>query len=125
MGNNKDKKVIERWQRQACEDLKTSKILLREGRFLESAFFSQQAVEKALKALYIKEKGELIRVHETSFLAKKLNLPEKLAGYCEDLDPLYVESRYPDVGERDVSEKEARELLEKAEEVLEWVKKRI
>ena len=125
MGNTEDKKVVGRWQKQAYEDLKTGRILLRAGRFLESAFFSQQAVEKALKALYIKEKGELVRVHETAFLAKKLNLPEELAGYCEDLDPLYVESRYPDVGERDVSEEEARGLLKKAEEVLEWVKERI
>lgn len=42
------------WLRQAERDLNTAKVNLRERIYDASAFFSQQAAEKALKAFYIK-----------------------------------------------------------------------
>ena len=41
------------WLRKALNDLKIANILLKEGFPDESAFHSQQAVEKALKALLV------------------------------------------------------------------------
>ena len=43
----------ERWWRQAQEDLKTVRSLLSAKRFAAAAFYSQQAVEKALKAFIV------------------------------------------------------------------------
>lgn len=37
---------------------------------------SQQSVEKALKALYIQEKEELLKTHSVSRLAQELKVPE-------------------------------------------------
>jgi hypothetical protein len=44
---------------QAQEDLETARILLEAERFYASVFFSQQAAEKALKALHMQKKREL------------------------------------------------------------------
>ncbi|MEM2865215.1 MAG: HEPN domain-containing protein [Candidatus Bathyarchaeia archaeon] len=41
---------------QALEDLKTAEILITNGRYYASVFFSQQAAEKALKSLYIEDR---------------------------------------------------------------------
>jgi len=41
---------------QALEDLNATEILITASRYYASAFFSQQAAEKALKALYIEGK---------------------------------------------------------------------
>ena len=41
------------WLERALRDLKAAKILMKEELFNESAFHSQQAVEKALKALLV------------------------------------------------------------------------
>ena len=46
------------WE-QALEDLKTAEVLIDADRYYASVFFSQQAAEKALKALYIEVKKEL------------------------------------------------------------------
>ncbi|WP_204327927.1 HEPN domain-containing protein, partial [Proteus mirabilis] len=43
------------WE-QALEDLKTAEVLVEVKRYYASVFFSQQAAEKALKALYIEVK---------------------------------------------------------------------
>ncbi|ACS34619.1 Nucleotide-binding protein, containing HEPN domain [Thermococcus gammatolerans EJ3] len=45
------------WE-QALEDLKTAEALIDVKRYYASVFFSQQAAEKALKALYIEVKRE-------------------------------------------------------------------
>jgi hypothetical protein len=44
---------------QAQEDLETARILLEAERFYASVFFSQQAAEKALKALHMQKKREI------------------------------------------------------------------
>ncbi|MFA4647432.1 HEPN domain-containing protein [Pyrococcus kukulkanii] len=46
------------WE-QALEDLKTVEVLIDADRYYASVFFSQQAAEKALKALYIEIKKRI------------------------------------------------------------------
>jgi len=52
------RKEVSRLWEQALEDLDTAKKLLEVEKYYASVFFAEQAVEKALKALFIKKKGE-------------------------------------------------------------------
>jgi len=83
---------------QALEDLKTAEVLLEAGRFYASVFFSQQAAEKALKALYIHERAEVPpRTHNLLDLLEALGVSdEALRDAAMDLTPEYVVTRYPD-----------------------------
>ena len=83
---------------QALEDLRTSEVLLRTGRYYASVFFAEQAAEKVLEALYIHLKRELPpRTHNLVELLKALGIDrEDLVDAAMDLTPEYVVTRYPD-----------------------------
>lgn len=133
--NNKNKtkisneKEIENWWKQAERDLISAENNMNSGDHYVSAFMSQQAVEKALKALYIKEKKELIKTHSLSRIGKLLTLPNEVLAKIASLEPVYQETRYPDVASKipaeEFEEKDALELLNNAREVLEWIKKKL
>ncbi len=63
-----------RWWEQAKDDFEKARILTENKKYDGAAFYCQQAVEKALKAVYIQQNQNLIRVHDLVFLAKKLNI---------------------------------------------------
>ncbi|MBS3122668.1 HEPN domain-containing protein [Candidatus Woesearchaeota archaeon] len=122
-------KEVENWWKQAQRDLISANNSLNAKDFYLSAFMSQQAVEKALKAVLIKEKKELFKTHNISKIAKLLNLPDNLLIKIATLEPVYQETRYPDVSSKipaeEFEEKDAIEFLSIAEEVIEWLKKKI
>ncbi len=91
---------IEHWWLQAQEDLSTA-IYLSEGKkYYMAAFASQQAVEKALKALYIlKLKKSAGTTHSLIHLASETNVPQKYFSFLRSLSPEFVISRYPDVSQ--------------------------
>ena len=117
----------EKWFRQAEADLKSARNSLRSGDFYVSAFLAQQAAEKALKALMLNSQNQLIRTHSVVRMAKSLNAPHKMTERVSRLEPVYQETRYPDVSSRIPSEEyvkeDADEMIGAAAEVLEWVRK--
>jgi len=58
------RKEVEQWWKQAKRDLTTAKNCKNSGDYYACAFFCQQSVEKALKALYI-EKSVLHHLQHT------------------------------------------------------------
>ncbi|MFH1586027.1 MAG: HEPN domain-containing protein [archaeon] len=120
---------IRNWWEQAKRDLTSSENSLNSKDYYLSSFMSQQAAEKALKALVIKEKGELIKTHNLSRLAKLVNPPKDLLVKIAKLEPVYQGTRYPDatlnMPFEEFEEVDAREFLNIAKEVLEWIEKRI
>jgi HEPN domain-containing protein len=64
------------WLNRAEHDLKTSKVNLEQKIYDAAAFYCQQSVEKALKALYIKQHSELVKAHDLNFLGRKVDLPQ-------------------------------------------------
>lgn len=120
---------IENWLKQAERDFVSAQNSFNSKDFYLSAFMSQQSVEKALKALMIKEKKELIKTHNISKIAKLLNLPKDLLIRISTLEPIYQETRYPDVSSKipadEFDEKDAIDALNNAEEILRWIKKMI
>ena len=85
------------WWKQAKADLETAEFNADGKRFEAAAFFSQQAVEKGLKALYIKKFGELLKTHDLVLLGKKVGLPTELLELCKSITPAYIYTRHPDV----------------------------
>ena len=124
------KEEVKRWMEQAGADLKSAKHSLRSKDYYLSAFMCQQAAEKILKSLYLKKYGELRKIHDLAYFAKKLNLSEDLIEKCEELTKAYVETRYPDLGSGKIpakkfSKDDAKNFLKIASEVLKCIKKMI
>lgn len=57
-----------KWFEIANKDLDASLLLIREKKFEQGAFFLQQAAEKSLKSLLLKEKFKLIKTHDLILL---------------------------------------------------------
>ena len=117
---------VRMWWELALDDIDTARKNYTIRKYHVTALYAQQATEKALKALYIQTFNELKKTHDLVFLAKKLNIPEQYKIICKQLDPVYLETRYPDVSGKlpqmlfDASD--ATEFIKIAEEVLQWVK---
>ena len=68
-------KTIRYWLESAAYDLETGKSLLESKRFPYALFFGHLALEKALKALVVKESGEHAPYsHSLVILAKRGNI---------------------------------------------------
>ena len=122
------KEEVERWSKQAKADLKSAENSLKSKDYYLCAFMCQQAVEKILKSLYLEKYGELRKIHDLVYFARKLNLSEDLIKKCEELTKVYVEARYPDLGSGNIpakkfSKEDAKGFLAIASEVLKCVKK--
>ena len=110
---------VGKWLARAKLDLQTARYLLDGEYYQDAVFHAQQAVEKALKAVYLKKNNELIKTHELVFLAKKVGAPEEILNLCEALNPFFVQARYPDY-EEDVNAEEAEKIIEEATKVVKW-----
>ncbi len=117
------------WLKQAEIDLATAKDNLKINRFFATAFFCQQAAEKALKAYALEHLRENIKTHSLLALAKNMKLPKELMEAMIDLTPDFIISRYPDAANAvpaDIYDsKKARQKIIFAERVVEWVLARI
>jgi HEPN domain-containing protein len=92
-------KIIKNWIALADYDLDTAGAMLKTGRYLYVAFCCQQAVEKLLKAIYVKQTGQtppyihsLMRLIEAANI--KGNLDSGQHQFLEDLNSYYIENRY-------------------------------
>jgi len=123
------KQEFELWMKQAEDDLEKAEILFRNNKFDGTASNCQQAVEKSLKALVIKNKKVLIKTHSLIKLGSLVNLPNGLLIKIEKFESIYQGARYPDISMVSPYEKFEREdglsFIETAKEVLEWVKKKL
>ncbi len=112
------KPEVERWWKQAQADEESAQSTLSTKKYYVVAFLCQQAVEKALKSLYIQEKKSLLKTHSISRLAKELELPQELLAKITLLEPIYQQTRYPDIAKNIPSEEfeelDAQETLQTA-----------
>ena len=94
---------------------------------LSLLMLSMSIITNAQQAIPLKGK-ELLRMHDLVKLAREINAPEEIVKKCADINPVYVEVRYPEGDEmpaRKVNKKEAEELLNLTRGILRWVKKQI
>jgi len=121
------------WLEQAERDLKQAKHSLRDKIYEWACFCAQQAAEKAIKALYERLHGEAWG-HSVSKLLTKLprnsKPPEELIDKAITLDRYYIQTRYPngfDAGApKDYfTQRDAKEAVEYAAEIIEFCKNKI
>ncbi len=90
----------ERWFKQAQRDYHNARKNFEIGLYDVCLFLCQQAVEKALKALYVRSrKKPPPRVHSLERIIGLLDLGEKFRDLALDLEDYYFTMRYPDITE--------------------------
>lgn len=88
-------------------------------------YHCQQAAEKAIKALilHLGTEGGMPKLHDLSFLLNqiknKVTIEDKYYDCADTLTPYGVSIRYPN--ELFLEERHAKEALECADEILQWV----
>ena len=127
-----DKTEFERWFKSAEITLKSARKDLSSNDYNWACFKSQQAAEKALKAI-LWGIGEPVIGHTLKKLIDaiskiEIKVDERIYDNCVELSKYYITTRYPDVWseglpEEYFTENEAKECIRKSEEILEWVKK--
>lgn len=89
----------QRWFKQARADLAVVFTLKSAGHYAATCFHSQQAAEKALKALLYSQGSRVVLGHSVRELAKQCEAFESgfatLAGEAGLLDQFYIPTRYP------------------------------
>ena len=120
------------WLDEAEDDLATATDLLRLGRFSKACYFAQQAAEKALKALLIKRLNRYVHTHSVRELLEfvregGISVGEDLLRVGDMLDRYYVPTRYPNAWpsgapHRHYTENDAREAIEYASKVMDFVR---
>ena len=116
------------WIEKAKSDLKHAISSLKNKDFDWAQLASQQSAEKALKAVCLHKRVGLIKVHDLTILARKVNAPENILENCSLLNPFYTASRYPDVQEetnKELDETAAKDAVKADRRVLAWCKKQI
>jgi len=121
------KKVISQWWKQANRDLLTANNCITSGDYYASVFFSEQAIEKGLKALYIKVFDNAPpRTHHIDKLASLVNAPLEIMDATYELSEDYMLSRYPDVSDELpfelYNEGNSKIKLVRAKEIISWAK---
>ncbi len=84
-----------KWINKAKKDITTAEVNLDSGEYEAAAFFSHQAAEKALKAMYISKFKRLWKIHDLQQLAVSVEADETIASACGRLNPHYIATRYP------------------------------
>ena len=115
---------IKKWIDSAEEDLDVAKSNLENEKLRAAGFFAQQAAEKSLKAFYIKKFKELCKIHDLVILARKVEASQEIIEICDELEPLYTATRYPD-DIRNYSAGDIEDLIQKSEMVIKWVKEKL
>lgn len=123
-------KIVQNWLSFAEYDLATAEAMLQMHRYLYVAFMCQQAIEKILKACYVKHHQStppythsLLRL--VGELPWKTEMDTARLEAMERLNSHYIESRYTeDIEElkRVLTSDEAKRLLESAKELFEWIR---
>ncbi len=91
----------------------------------------EQAVEKILKALYIKITGKEFppKIHSLQKLMTLVEMQDELSELVIEIDDYYLALRYPDIAEEmpyELCDKDdANEGVEKAEKIIKIVRQRI
>lgn len=122
---------VQKWLRFAEADMSSAEALHQVGQDLNAIFHLQQAIEKVMKALLLKQTSkEPPRIHGLRKLAERcaLTLAPEQALLLENLSEYYVESRYPGDWREvpaDVISREAARLISASREFIPWLRSQI
>ena len=114
-------------------DLETAVAMLRSKRYLYVGFMAHQAIEKILKACFVRLKNKPAPFsHSLSFLAKKADIydsfSEKQRDFIDILEPMNIEARYPvhkDQLMKNLTEERCVNILNNSQELHEWIMQKL
>lgn len=92
-------KQIEYWNDSSISNLETAEILVASGKYIEGMFFCHLCIEKILKAMVVKQTGNIpSRTHDLFHLAdiSKIVITEDQSGFMQILMKYQLEGRYPE-----------------------------
>ncbi len=121
-------KQIEYWINGAIDDLTSAKILIERNRLLHGLFFCHLVIEKAIKALVVKQTGKLApRSHNLFFLSEKIELKftEDSEIFLGILMKYQLQGRYPDYNPNIPNKFTTTDYLIKTENLLTWLQKKL
>lgn len=126
---NPDKEV-EDWVYEAEQDFGLAEGAIELGYYARSTGISEQAAEKAVKALYLAVNRALApRTHKIDDIAQTLGAPPELVLGASTLVGDYFASRYPGAAHGRPSDAYSKEMaverLEIARSIVQWVKSRL
>ena len=114
-------------------DLDTAKAMLKSKRYLYVGFMCNQAIEKIIKAYFVKVKNEqppythkLIRLAEESNLYKIMSECQK--DFIDFITPLNIEARYPTVKKElfeTLNKDKCKKNVKNTEEMMKWIKDKL
>ena len=119
------------WLDKAETDLIVARLVLVEGYYAHDCFFSQQCMEKAMKAYLLDQSGKYPRTHRlVDLLTECVNFEPSFSKFqadCVIVDQYYIPTRYPDAIPGSLpggspNEVEAKEAVDIAEVVFKFVK---
>jgi HEPN domain-containing protein len=124
---------IQYWIDLADYDLDTAKAMRRTERYLYVGFMCHQAIEKILKAYYVKVLSEHPpRSHNLTLLAEKTDIIQELSDNQKNilltLEPLNIEARYPSQKERllkSLTPERSDRILKETEELKQWIEAKL
>ncbi len=114
-------------------DLETATAMLKSKRYLYVGFMAHQAIEKILKALFVRLKNQSAPFsHSLSFLAKKADIydsfSEEQKDFIDTLEPMNIETRYPVHKEqlmKSLTEERCIEIIKNTKELHKWIMKKL
>jgi len=119
------------WQKSADLDFAAAQDLFKSEKYPHSLFFMHLALEKILKALYVKIRQSYPpRSHNLKYLVGQMDLiiPERLCAYLPEIDSFNIEARYPDE-KFEFYQKCTRQFAVKYEKIIRelfgWLKKKL
>lgn len=121
---------IKYWVEISEDDLDTAEILFEKNKLLYSGYLLQQAIEKILKAYYQHKMDSFPpKTHNLVYLCEVSELIDELNEIQENLlyklNPLNLETRYPEYREKilkSLTKEILAEILEQTKEFHEWIK---
>lgn len=124
------RKESEQWFLQGKEEFATAQASFEIKKWFAVAFWSQQAAEKVLKAVFIEKKKESPgNTHSLTHMGREVNIPKELWNSLRDLTKEYYLSRYPDVSEdipyKMYTKHDAKKFLKDCEKIIQWAESQI
>ena len=117
------------WLSMSLEDLEVGELTFSKGKYMHSVFMCQQAIEKAMKAVYVHFYDTVPpRKHDLLSLAKDAGIYNELKRSewkqtLARLSSMYILSRYPDSENSfNFNKDKVKEILSITNEVISWLK---
>ena len=128
-----EKELLKKWLLYAKSDMDVARRIFESPKpnnlaYLLALWHCQQAIEKMLKMLMLKNGKELLRIHDLSRLAElsEVKLSEQQKEFLKDLNEFYLRSRYPDLIYRPLpkpSKDFTEDCLKRTKKLFLWLKK--